>query len=576
MPIHFLRRNALIGLISFAAPLHAQDAPQAGNAGAYLAAMVAAAQSDYLAADTWYLQALKSDPANSALLEGAMISALSLGDIPRAAAVAEQLRKLDVKSQNIALALLANDALNADYAAILAGQKQGQSAGVLMDDLAGAWANVGLGHMSDALAQFDKIIATQGLEGFGLYHKALALAQAGDFGGADDILSGRAAAGTIALSRRGVIAHAQILSQLEKTAEAAALLTQRFDPAVDPEVAEMLIKLKSAQAVPMTGLLTAQDGLAEAFASVAIALNGETDDAYTLLHARIASALRPTDAQAILLTASLLERQNQHDLATAVYAQIPETDPAFTVAEIGRADATFAAGHTDAGLEILAALARAHGENLDVLLALGNGQRRTEKFGDATKTYDAAVALLQKTGADAQPSQWPIYYARGISHEKQGEFDLAETDMRRALALDPNQPQVLNYLGYSLVDRGKKLPEALGMIERAVAAQPDSGYILDSLAWAYYRLGRYTDALMPMENASLLEPVDPIVTDHLGDVYWANGRTREAEFQWSRALSFSPTDADAARIHKKLELGLDAVLATEGAPPLTAISAKND
>jgi Flp pilus assembly protein TadD len=114
------------------------------------------------------------------------------------------------------------------------------------------------------------------------------------------------------------------------------------------------------------------------------------------------------------------------------------------------------------------------------------------------------------------------------------------------------------------------------MIERAVAAQPDSGYIIDSLAWVYYRLGRYADALAPMEKASLLEPVDPIVTDHLGDVYWANGRTREAAFQWNRALSFSPTETDAARIRLKLERGLDAVLAAEGAAPLVPKKAAND
>jgi Flp pilus assembly protein TadD len=111
------------------------------------------------------------------------------------------------------------------------------------------------------------------------------------------------------------------------------------------------------------------------------------------------------------------------------------------------------------------------------------------------------------------------------------------------------------------------------MIQRAVAARPESGYIIDSLAWAYFRLGRYTEALVPMEQASLLEPVDPVVTDHLGDVYWSVGRAREAEFQWHRALSFNPTEKDAARIRLKLELGLDAVLAQEGAAPLKPVKA---
>ena len=142
-------------------------------------------------------------------------------------------------------------------------------------------------------------------------------------------------------------------------------------------------------------------------------------------------------------------------------------------------------------------------------------------------------------------------------------------DMRKALELSPDQPAVLNYLGYSFVDRGIKLDEALGMIQRAVAAEPDSGAITDSLAWAYFRLGRYRDAVEPMERAALLEPVDPVVTDHLGDVYWAVGRKLEAAFQWRRALSFDPEEKDAQRIRRKLEIGLDALWAEEGAPPIT-------
>ena len=112
------------------------------------------------------------------------------------------------------------------------------------------------------------------------------------------------------------------------------------------------------------------------------------------------------------------------------------------------------------------------------------------------------------------------------------------------------------------------------MIERAVAASPDSGYIVDSLGWVYYRLGRYDEAVVQMERAVELEAVDPVVNDHLGDVYWAVGRTREAQFQWKRALSFiefaqSDTEADPVRIRRKLEVGLDVVLEEEGAEPLT-------
>ncbi|MBT8423727.1 MAG: tetratricopeptide repeat protein, partial [Silicimonas sp.] len=177
------------------------------------------------------------------------------------------------------------------------------------------------------------------------------------------------------------------------------------------------------------------------------------------------------------------------------------------------------------------------------------------------------------TFAEPDRAQWFLYYARGISNERLGNWDAAEADFRAALDLNPDQPQVLNYLGYSLVEQKTKLDEALDMIERAVAARPDSGYIVDSLGWVLYRLGRYDEAVGHMERAAELMPIDPVVNDHLGDVYWAVGRGREAEFQWHRALSFidhedASGDIDPDRVRRKLEVGLDVVLQEEGAPPL--------
>jgi len=187
--------------------------------------------------------------------------------------------------------------------------------------------------------------------------------------------------------------------------------------------------------------------------------------------------------------------------------------------------------------------------------------RNNDRFDEAEIAYTAAIDLR----GDSSPEDWVLYFYRGISHEQSKDWDAAEADFRKSLELNPTQPQVLNYLGYGLIDRGEKLDEALGMIEKAVAGDPQQGYIIDSLAWAFFKLGRYEEALEPMERASLLEPVDPVVTDHLGDVYWMVGRKLEAQFQWRRALSFEPTEKDAARIQRKLEVGLDVVMADEAA-----------
>ena len=173
---------------------------------------------------------------------------------------------------------------------------------------------------------------------------------------------------------------------------------------------------------------------------------------------------------------------------------------------------------------------------------------------------------------DPSDGKWFTLYARGITNERLGDWPAAEADFRAALELNPDQPQVLNYLGYSLVEKRIKLDEALGMIERAVEARPDSGYIVDSLGWVLYRLGRFDEAVDPMERAAALMPVDPIVNDHLGDVYWKVGRKTEARFQWHRALSFidedSAPEADPDRIRQKLDVGLDAVLEAEGNDPV--------
>ena len=546
--------TALLMAAALGSPLRAEE-----DAGAYLAARIAESQNDFRAASGWYGKAIMSDPMNAALLEGAILSEIGIGDFRLAADAARQLRSLGGEvSQLGEFALLADEASREDYAALLSAQEDGRDLGDLVNDLVHAWAKVGEGSMSDALAAFDAVAATSGLEAFGYFHKALALASVGDFEGADEILSGRAA-GPIFMMRRGVFAHAQILSQLERNADALALLDKSFGTTPDPIVDALRRRLEAGEPVPFDTVRSARDGIAEVFFSVATALNGEADPVYTLLHLRVAGFLRPDHTDAVLLTADVLDQLGQHQLAVDTYASFPPDHPAFVTAEIGRAGALQALGDPEAAVAALQVLAESHGDLFRVQFSLGDMLRQQERFDEAEVAYGAAIDLLPEVTAD----DWVVFFYRGICHEQSKDWTAAEADFRRALELNPTQPQVLNYLGYGLVDRGEKLDEALGMIERAVAADPDRGYIIDSLAWALFRLGRYDEALEPMERASLLEPVDPIVTDHLGDVYWMNDRKLEARFQWRRALSFDPTEKDAERIRRKLEIGLDAVMAEE-------------
>jgi tetratricopeptide (TPR) repeat protein len=272
---------------------------------------------------------------------------------------------------------------------------------------------------------------------------------------------------------------------------------------------------------------------------------------------------------ALLLNAVLLEELGQYDLAIAAYKAVPNDHTASHAAELGRAAALRRSDKVDAAIEVLEQLARRFPDMAVVQSTLGDVLRQKEDYADAVKAYDRAIDLIPEGGR----GRWFTHYARAIAHERLDNWTEAEADFRKALELNPEQPQVLNYLGYSMVEQQVNLDEALDMIERAVAKEPDSGYIVDSLGWVLYRLGRYEEAVGHMEHAVELMPVDPVVNDHLGDVYWAVGRAREAEFQWKRALSFvdpanTDSEADPDRMRRKLEVGLDAVLEMEGAPPL--------
>ena len=201
-------------------------------------------------------------------------------------------------------------------------------------------------------------------------------------------------------------------------------------------------------------------------------------------------------------------------------------------------------------------------------ITLGDTLRGLERYEEATDAYNAAIALYDSP----ERAQWLVFFARGITYERTDRWKQAEADFRKALELNPGQAQVLNYLGYSFVEMGTNLDEALKMIQEAVAAEPNSGYIVDSLGWVQYRTGKFAEAVSNLERAAELEPVDAVVNDHLGDAYWAVGRRIEAEFQWKRALSFDPDEKDATRIRRKLEIGLDKVLQEEGAEPIAVTS----
>ena len=557
---HTLFAVCLAGTTVGGAPVAADP-----NPGAYLAARQASMAHDYLTGARYLAESLLADPDNIALQEATVGALLSLGQFERAQPAARALADAGQTNPVAYLALSVAEAEAGNWRAILAALDAGRSAGPLVDTLLRAWASFGAGDFNQAMQDFDAAVASDGLAVYALTHKAYALAAVGDFEGAAAIFRSNPG---LRFSRQSVIAYAQILSQLGDNEAALAFMDRVFGNALDPGLAQLQGALQAGDAVAYDAVRTPTQGVSDLYLTVAGILDGDAPDDFTLLYARAAAHLWPENAQAILTVAGLLENLSQYELANEAYSQVAPGDPAFLAAELGRAEVLASAGRPDAAIEVLEALSRSYPDRPEVWASKGDDLRQAERFDAAKDAYSKAIDLYP----DDSPAKWFVYYTRGISNHKLDNWPAAEADFRAALVLRPDQPQVLNYLGYSLVERSEKLDEALGMIEIAAAARPDNGAIVDSLGWVYFQLGRYEEAAVQLERAASLEPLDPVINDHLGDALWAVGREIEAAFQWQRALSFDPQDKDAARIRDKLARGLDQVLIDEGAEPIRVAS----
>ncbi|EAQ44457.1 TPR domain protein [Roseobacter sp. MED193] len=574
MPISHFRSLTALALVALSASgslVTAQQASAEGLAGSYLAGRAATFESDFSAAADYYTRALVRDPSNPLLMENVVFAQLAQGQMKNAIPVAERLLQSGARSQAGNIVMAGGFALAEDFQAILDRDLDTRAIHPLVDGLIEAWAQMGVGSVDKAIAVFDRIGEEEALRPFAAYHKALALASAGNYGGAEELFAANDGQLT-RLSRRSALARVEIQSQLGEYELALATLNGSFGSGSDPALDDMRTRLEAEEALGFSIASTARDGIAEVFFTLAAVMNGEAANDFVLMYARVASALSPQHVDAVLLSAELLDQLGRYELSIATYKQVPSDHPEYYAAEMGRAEALRRAAKPDAAAEVLEQLVGDFPTLPQVSISLGDLLRQQEDYAGAISAYDAALSNM----SDDSRSRWFLHYARGISYERLKDWPKAEADFRASLALRPDSPQVLNYLGYSLIekeDSPDKLDEALGMIEQAVAAQPNSGYIVDSLGWVFYRLGRYADAVGHMERAVELMPVDPVVNDHLGDVYWAVGRLREAEFQWKRALSFIKSgegdgEADPDRIRSKLELGLDAVLEQEGAAPL--------
>ncbi len=532
--------------------------PASASSGAYLAGRQAISDHNFVTASKFQARSISADPANFKLLEGLMISFIAQGSVDEAVSIAEVYKDTGSESQISQMVLLASMIKDGQTKTFLNFVKNASEITPILKDLLSAWIRMGLDDEVNANRIFDKTAKVQGMGQFANFHRAMSQLAAGKIEQAQrtfDLIHSDQANPT----RRSVTYHTKILLSQSKFKEAQQLLEKWFGPTFDPEIEKLYFNAVNEQAYPKNLFPKTDIAVADVFHSIANLVSKEADPTFTLLYSRLAQYLDRNHIDSTLMTADLLVELGQYDLAIKEHEKLSDIQPQFFASELGRAEALRSSGKETAAIEVLVELTRQYPNSANGFSILGNHYRRLEAYDKAAVSYGEAIKLYEAKGE----AGWFLYYVRGITRERLDLWSLAEKDFRKALSLNPNQPQVLNYLGYSLIEKNSNLDEALDMIERAVKESPDSGYIVDSLGWGYYKLGQYEKAVPNLERAAELMPVDPIVNDHLGDVYWMVGRKTEAEFQWRRALSFGPEEDEIERIKKKLKVGLTQVLMEE-------------
>lgn len=527
---------ALAACATLAAP-----APTNANAYAdYLIGRVANQRQDYSAASESYARALARDPGNQSLIDGAVVSALASGDIAEARQASRHAGGEDASAY--AQLLLAADQIASSrtrQASETLRDIQGAGAEELAARMLQVWASAGQGSVDEVVADLAPLSSIRPYGGLFSYQQAMAL----DFAGRkDEALAayGRAANGAMFLPL-AVARHADLLVRAGQR-DAALTLLRSDNNRANPELVAAAARIEAGGAVAPR--LTAARGAAIGLHGLAALFSQENDDTNALAMLSLALALDPDLDAARLMFAQIQSSLHHADLARRALGGIDAASPYAPSARVMEAWLLTDEGHPEQA--IAAARTAAESGDLRAKRALADMYRDMQRYDEAEPLYSELIA--------ATPNDWRLYFARGAARERLDRWPEAEADFQRALELSPDQPDVLNYLGYTWVDRGERLDEGLAMLQRAFSLRPTSGAIIDSLGWAYYRLADYDQALMYIESAIEMEPADPTLNDHLGDVYWRLGRRIEARFQWQRALTLEPDHPEAIQV--KIDHGL--------------------
>lgn len=569
-----LSTTVLVAVMASAAPVSAAtmfDPRSPSSAGSYLAGQAALRAMQTEAAAGYMRDALEGDYDHPQVVQTALVAFAADGRLQQAADVSRHMLEIDPGNPLAMLVLATSDLADSNYQQVVTDLEAlgPESFAGITGAIVRAWALVGLDRFDEAMDSLGPV-SESGLGDFLVFHRALMA----DYAGLHDEaikLMGQAYE-TDPFVARIVEAYVRMLGRQGRFDEATKVLqTYAAEGLTHPLITAVAEDIRAKRA-PAAFAASIQSGAAEMFHGIGVALARERNPEMALMFLRIGVTLDPKADVIAMVLGQFLDDAGRHEAANALYDAVPSGSPMKPTAVVRMAENIDSMGDRAEAIRRLRNISTANPEQPEAFSVLGDTLRADKQYAEAAKVYTRVIDMVEGD----EPGDWRYYYVRGIAYERNKEWPKAEADFKRALELRPDQPQVLNYLGYSWVDQGVNLVEALAMIEKAVAAAPNDGYIIDSLGWAYYRLGRYDEAVETLERAVMLKPNDPEINDHLGDAYWRAGRKLEARFQYNIAMSVDKEGTVRERVEKKLASPQQGPLDEPGTTPLAADSAETE
>ena len=518
------------------------------GAGSYLAGRFAQNHNDAASASQFLLQALKADPQNGELLQRTMLALASDGHLPEAAILARRLLTYDSEAALAAMLVAEQEARSGNWnnAELMVVKLPRRGINAAIVPLIIAWSREGENRTDDALEALKPLSQNSSYAQVHDFHAALINDLAGRNKAAEDnyraIMAGTA--GTSLRTLEAALSFYRRTNQTDKVKELMDRARAQHPDAVDSLLAEEPHRLVDGP----------RAGLAEAYFSASVTLRQGGAADLALIFGRLALDLTPNLPSCQILVADILQGMGRLKEANDIYATVDPKAPVYWATQLRMAANLDSLGDLDGAVAALESLSEQHPDRADAMITLGDLQRGHQHWAESAEAYSRAIKVFGKL----QPQDWSLLYSRGIAYERAGQWTLAETDFLKALELQPNEPHVLNYLGYSWIDKGMNIDKAQKMIEKAVEQMPEDGDIIDSQGWAFYRTGNYRQAVETLQKAVVLHPEESTINEHLGDALWMVGRKEEARYQWQRAMSFNPEPDQKVELEKKLKGGMKA------------------